>query len=475
MLISDILPNPTRRIRTFTVLIRLSLLALSGFCLSYPCAAQRLIAGARRVEITPPSGAVSMWGYGAWNNPELAQGALDPLYAHVLYMRGANGEAFAWVDLDCGRTPGIPTQEVVRRRVRQLVPHVFFSATHTHSGPFFRDDLPGAPVPSWEQVMIQRIVGAIEEAVRNAIPVKIGFAYGSALIGYNRRLVRADGSVTMLSGIDGNRERLAKGPLDSTFAVLRLDDEKNGEPVAIIINATAHPVIRQQRNLFSADYPGVVRRVVSAGFASRPVCFFLQGGAGDINPKRPLGANPEADDGVEQLGELLGEHALTAAHAVTSQVPRDGNVKILFDRVQVHNRWPHADFERTFSDFRGYVDHLGSLPELPLAVILIDGDIGWAAFPGEFFVELQMRFRARSPLAQTLFAGYSNGYFGYFPTIEAAAEGGYGANNIMASVEVGAGERMINQALVGLNRLLGRLRDTPVSRGEPYAPTWKRP
>ena len=427
------------------------------------------------MEITPPPGAVSTWGYGAWNNPEAAQGALDPLYAHVLYMRGANGEAFAWVDLDCGRTPGIPTQEVVRRSVRQLVPYVFFSATHTHSGPFFRDDLPGSLVPGWEQVMIQRIEGAIEEAVRNAIPVKIGFTYGSALIGYNRRLVRADGSVTMLGGIDGNRERLAKGPLDPTFAVLRLDDEKSGEPVAIIINATGHPVIRQQRNLFSADYPGVVRRVVSAGFPSRPVCFFLQGGAGDINPQRPLGADPEADDGVEQLGELLGKHALTAAQAVISQVPRDGDVKILFDRVQVHNRWPQADFERTFSDFRGYVDHLGSLPELPLTVIVIDGDIGWAAFPGEFFVELQMSFRARSPLAHTLFAGYSNGYFGYFPTIEAAAEGGYGANNIMASVEVGAGERMINQALVCLNRLLGRLRDTPVSRGEPYAPTWKRP
>ena len=44
----------------------------------------------------------------------------------------------------------------------------------------------------------------------------------------------------------------------------------------------------------------------------------------------------------------------------------------------------------------------------------------------------------------------------------------------MASVEVGAGERMIDQALVDLNRLLGRLRDTPVSRGEPYAPTWNR-
>jgi hypothetical protein len=191
-------------------------------------------------------------------------------------------------------------------------------------GPFFQDDFPGAKVPPWEQGIEERVVGAIRDASSKARPARVGFAFGSAVIGYNRRLVRADGSVTMLSGIDGNRDALADGPIDPTFAVLRLDDAGTGEPLAILIDATAHPVIRKQRDLFSADYPGVVREQVSAAFASGPVCFFLQGAAGDINPQRPHGADPATDDGVQQLGQFLASRVITVARSIQTNAPHSG-------------------------------------------------------------------------------------------------------------------------------------------------------
>jgi len=59
------------------------------------------------------------------------------------------------------------------------------------------------------------------------------------------------------------------------------------------------------------------------------------------------------------------------------------------------------------------------------------------------------------------FMGYSNGNFGYFPTVRAASQGGYGAASTSTHVEVGAGERMVNQALVRVYELLGRLTDAP--------------
>ncbi|HWB85195.1 MAG TPA: hypothetical protein VG675_13705 [Bryobacteraceae bacterium] len=449
-------------------------IAIAGLFGSAAFAAETLLAGVRRVDITPPPGVVATWGYGAWNSHAFAKGALDPLYAHVLYLRGSNGQAFVWVDLDCGRTPGIPTLDRMRQQVADAVPHVFFSATHTHSGPFWQDDFSGAEIPSWEQEIERRIISAIREASAAARPVKVGFSFGSAVIGYNRRLVRADGSVTMLGGIDGNRGAVANGPTDPTFAVLRFDDAATGEPLAIVLNATAHPVIRTERDMFSADYPGVVRARVSAAFPSRPVCFFLQGAAGDINPQRPRGTDAAADDGVRQLGELLGSQVIAVAQSIRTNTPQSGTLQVISDELPVAPRWPDADFNRDFSTFRGYVDHIKTYPRMPLVTILIDGEIAWAAFPGEFFVELQTSFRARSPLAKTLFVGYSNGYFGYFPTIEAAATGGYGGNNIMAGVELGAGEAMVNRALIDLDRMLGRLRDRPVKSGEPYSPTWQR-
>ena len=43
----------------------------------------------------------------------------------------------------------------------------------------------------------------------------------------------------------------------------------------------------------------------------------------------------------------------------------------------------------------------------------------------------------------------------YFPTIEAAAEGGYGADATVSWVALGAGEEMINTALINLFKMLG--------------------
>jgi hypothetical protein len=60
-----------------------------------------------------------------------------------------------------------------------------------------------------------------------------------------------------------------------------------------------------------------------------------------------------------------------------------------------------------------------------------------------------------------LFLGYTNGYFDYFPTIAATAEGGYGAADSNTYVEVGAGERMLRHALVRIYEMLGRLSDAP--------------
>jgi hypothetical protein len=60
-----------------------------------------------------------------------------------------------------------------------------------------------------------------------------------------------------------------------------------------------------------------------------------------------------------------------------------------------------------------------------------------------------------------LFLGYCNDYQQYFPTIEAAGEGGYGADPAVSPVEVGAGERMIDQALVHLYKMRGKLPTIP--------------
>jgi neutral ceramidase len=50
----------------------------------------------------------------------------------------------------------------------------------------------------------------------------------------------------------------------------------------------------------------------------------------------------------------------------------------------------------------------------------------------------------------------------YFPTIEAASEGGYGGDATVSPVQIGAGEQMMNQALINIYTMLGKFpADTP--------------
>ena len=54
----------------------------------------------------------------------------------------------------------------------------------------------------------------------------------------------------------------------------------------------------------------------------------------------------------------------------------------------------------------------------------------------------------------------------YFPTIEATSVGGYGADATVSWVPVGAGEEMMNKALINLYTLLGKYPNNTVNNSE---------
>ncbi|MCX6625439.1 MAG: hypothetical protein NTY38_31140 [Acidobacteria bacterium] len=89
---------------------------------------------------------------------------------------------------------------------------------------------------------------------------------------------------------------------------------------------------------------------------------------------------------------------------------------------------------------------------------LLNGEIGVVGVSGEFFSAHAIRLRERARMKSLIFAGYSNGYHQYFPTIEAVAEGGYGADSRVSPVAVGAGEQMMDRALLWLYELRGQIR-----------------
>jgi hypothetical protein len=449
-------------------LIVLALLCLGGVRAQ---AATTFKAAAARVDITPPVG-LPMYGFfDRLQQNRVATGTLDPLYARILALE-AGDRRFALVTLDLGRTFSEPLLDQLRQQIRTAagISFLMVTASHTHSGPNLLDEYPGGRPPAWETSAIRTIASAVSQASRHLVPAKIGTGSGEVEIGYNRRQVRPDGTVNMLWTDPGKQPNL---PVDPTVLVMRIDDLQ-GKPLAIVVNYACHPVVLGSDNLqYSADFVGVMVHTVEAAFGGAPICLFLQGADGDINPY--YATTPLKDGAVARrnwTGEQLGTEAARVAKNIQPGAPAHAAIDFSDDVLRFQLRWPPRAFRqgllakygpKVFEDHADLIAHQPPPDQLDLHVttLLLNHEIALVGMPGEPFVNFQMDWRARCPLAAAFFAGYANGYFDYLPTIAAAAEGGYGAGDSNTYVEVGAGERMLRQALVRVYEMLGKLSDAP--------------
>ena len=436
---------------------------LAGLALAASAQAAGLKAGVAKVEITPPLGE-KMWGYAARKDP--AKGVLDPLYARVLVLE-AGEKKLGLVVLDLGRTFGPAQIERLRVSARQAsgISYLLVQATHTHSGPVILDEYAENAVPAWETAALEKIAKAIDEATNHTVEARLGTGRGIAYIGYNRIRVNPDGTVTMFWR---NETRVPTAPVDPTVSVLRVDTAE-GKPLAILVNYSCHPVVFGADNLqYSADFPGVMTRAVEQAIGGEPLCFFLQGAPGDINVYDAT--MPVEQDAVKKrdwAGERLGQEAARVAKSIHTEADAQPSIDFVEDMMTFRLRWDLEKFRQALlasfgEEFvKNFAPRIKPEIPVPVATVLINKRIALMTMPGEPFVEYQINWRDRCPARDAFFLGYANGYDGYFPTIKAASIGGYGAASATTWLEVGAGERMVDHAIVRTYEMLGRLSELP--------------
>jgi Neutral/alkaline non-lysosomal ceramidase, N-terminal len=450
--------------------LKILLVFLAVLCIAASASGAELRAGVAKADIAPPAG-LPMYGYfSRIKNNETATGTLDPLFARVLVLE-AGGTRVAIITLDLGRTFDPPTMDQLKTDVEKQdkITGLVVTASHTHSGPNIVDVNPPGNVAAWEKVAAGKIAQAVRDACHHLTRARLGTGYGSVYIGYNRRVVNPDGTVRMLWT---NPTRIPTSPVDPTVSVLRVD-RVDGKPLAILVNYACHPVIFGPDNRqYSADYPGVMAKVVEQAFGGQPICFFLQGGDGDINPYDAT--TPLVEEAVKKrdwTGEQIGREVVRVAKGIETQQPSEPSLQFAENVLQIPVRWNPEKFRQgLLADFGPSVfdDHadffkLQAPDKLPLAVttLLIDKQIAFVGMPGEPFVDFQKEWRARCPVDAAFFLGYTNGYFDYFPTIEAASQGGYGAGDSDTYVAVGAADQMLDHALARIYGMLGRLNELP--------------
>lgn len=396
-----------------------------------------LQAGAAVVDITPPPG-YPMWGYAARKDAP-CEGTLDPLLAKALVLRtGERGIALVSVDL--GRAPTRSSLARICQALQPLGLELFIVASHTHHGPVIELDNWPRSGPPYVRTLEERIIEVVRKADEARQAARYGLARGETRLNRNRQ------------------SRLADPPVDRELALLRVENAK-GEVIAHAVNFAAHPTMRpMELRKFSADFVGPLTRSVEK--ATGAPCLFLQGAAGDLSPNPPPGQNtPEAFGALlaEETLRLLpgldctrGAQATLATHQQHFRFASQVDVNNVFLRIALER----AFFPELIAFFRSeYAE--GVRPSLSVAVL--DGRVGFVGVSGEFFCGHSLALKRRARLEQLFFLGYCNDYQQYFPTIESASEGGYGTQPPIASVELGAGERVMDAALIALYRLRGKL------------------
>lgn len=433
---------------------------------------ERLLAGTGRADITPAPG-VPQGGWGAQTH-QRGLGADIPFYATALVLDdGAQQVAIVDVDaigFDLEWTDRIiaaieTLSGIPRERIR-------FSCTHTHSGPnTFRLGTISEGldmVLSYLDGLPHRIAGAVWQAQRHLQPVRVAAGQGACNIGVSRRFAVPGGGMAV--------GRNWEGKVDPAVRVVRFDSIDE-QPVATLVHYSCHPTtMAWQNQLFTPDYPGVVRQVVEREVGG--TCLFLQGAPGDITPRRGFTGDTRV---YRRLGTILGLEASKIALNLETLPRRErftgvlqsGAAIALYEDEPVEPATPDlrvisriVDLPlRTFSPpdqleaeaatLRAELNRLrgeGEAEQVRAATARATqagaraqnarlyygkGTIGWrmqairigdvalVSIQGEPFNEISRRVAAGSPFSHTLFSGYSNGGFGYIPERIAFEQGGY--------------------------------------------------
>ncbi len=439
-------------------------------------AAAELRAGAAAVDISPPEGA-PLAGY---YSPRGARAVLDPLFSKALVLE-QGGTRAALVVCDLISLPRYTVEEARRLVEKQTgIPaaHVMISATHTHTGPALIrrssvDKLVGANADlgqRYTERLPELIARSVAEADKKLAPARLSAAVGRQDgLAFNRRFFMRDGSVSWNPRKQHPDIVRPAGPTDPEVGVLSLQTPK-GEPVAAYVNFALHPDTTGGEAV-SADYPGVLSRLLAECRGPGLVTLFANGCCGNLNHRDIHWADPQhGPREAKRVGTALaGAVCATIPHLkpaageglrVKSTIvklplaPVSEKELARAREVVKQGRGAKVPFLEQVKAYQALdvAARDGKPWEVEVQVVALGDEVAWVSLPGEIFVELGLAIKKASPFRYTLIAELANGSIGYIPDRRAYPQGNYEV--VSARCAEGSGEMLVEAA----TRLLKELK-----------------
>ena len=389
--------------------------------------------GAAERDVTPPV------GFDITHYVRKSKGVRDPLYVRAMVLSDRSGNEVAIVTTDFIGA-GFEVCDQLRQRIRRElgIQETILNASHSHSsiGLGSPSEKPGdnSPLNTYYKRQHQAIMDAVAEAKTKQQPVTLYAGRAPAQVGFNRRLVNDEGHVFM--GVNEN------GPVVPWVNVLWARSQKTGEPVAVLFEHAAHPVIVPHLSgLTSADYPGAAVARVREELGEEVIAMFGQGCGGNINgfPLRTTHENAELAG--RRLGnavlEAMAEGEPIEADTLAVRSGRSwlpSNAPPDMETLAKWQQWSSNNPVRTehLKKLKGLIEQNQNPPprRFDAYAVMLGDDWCLVTMPHEMFCQYELWVDSAAPFKHNMTFGYTNGGQGYIAVDEAwklKEKGGYEA------------------------------------------------
>ena len=341
----------------------------------------------------------------------------DPLFARaIVYDDGDTAVAIISVDVMSlyFHEGSLGTDGPEKYKERFGIDHTFVNCTHTHS------DARGNWTEAWRKNARRLIDEAVEAAYVNRVPVSLHAGRAPSYIGSNRY---------------GKPFTQASVPWVNTLEARN----EEGQPIAILFEYAAHPVITIEVPEISADYPAYAVRRIIEELGTDVVPAFALGCAGNCNGD-PVGFSITSGwhEKAEEAGRKLGGAVLTASREsavlTADKFTRRAASVTLPLRLPDQAEWEwkverakteYADDEWALKNLMMVKEIMerGEQPalEFQLNALALGSEWLLVTMAAEMFSEYEVWLNAFAPFEHTMAWGYTNGRIGYIPSDVALA------------------------------------------------------
>lgn len=438
----------------------------------------KLKAGFARVNINP----MLNIGISGYFKLRKADGILDDLEINAVALQ-VDSEKALMISVDnlgIAQTLSKTFRDKISEATGVSAQAVYISATHTHTGPYLRDEGFEDELleKEYAQFVTRRIVDVSRMALEDMESAKMGWGVGNAPnVAFIRRFRMKDGSVKTNPGVNNPDILSPIGEVDERVSVVRFD--RQGKENIVLVNFANHPDV-VGGNKISADWPGLLRKTVEKTI-DNVKCIFFNGAQGDVNHVNVHPTGGYLNDMFMDFDDVARgyKHALYIARVIT------GGVLQVYDKVKyteteslkfiqkpikvASNMADPADLPKAKRIVKlheeGRDDEIGEkgmmlttvVAEARRMILLKDGPaafdmllsgiaVGPVAFvgiPGEPFNAIGRALKDTDGFELIIPTCITNGYQGYFPTKDAYDEGGYEARS--SNFRSGTAEYIIEQ------------------------------